>query len=103
MAWTLRAAKRLADGIGAFDQEQEAIRELLGVPRLKRLGDRDETPPHFALIGLRHLASWIRHLRKFGAVIDERTTAIARLRCPAREVGHDGMQLRARVALIFGK
>src|SRR5271167_824092 len=59
-ARSLAAAERLTDGIGAFDEEQQAVRELLRPGDAKRRGDVEQASAHLTLVGFHHVMPRMR-------------------------------------------
>ena len=97
------AAEDLAGGVGAVDQEEEAISELLWMSGLDGRCPSEQAAAHFDSIGDSDLVSGMRTVGKLRGVVDERTAAVGGGRGTFGNEGHKCAQLAARVGVVPGK
>src|SRR5580704_3185800 len=88
--------QRLAERIGAFEEQKPGVRQPLRIRRAERLSQAEETIPDRLLGRGRDLTPrmlWIGELR---AEVDEVAAPIAVLLGPVGDVGHNRAKLLAR-------
>ena len=73
------SGQRLAQGIGALDEQHKSVRQPLRLPYANSFSDPEQSAAPLALVGFGDAVTRMRVVRKFAAVTDVQATPIAGL------------------------